>query len=53
MFRNIINFIGKQVSGNQNVKSWYTYHSDVGDESYYTAAIVKSGFDKWVTVLTS
>lgn len=45
-----INFIDKlkEVSG-EKVKDWFAYHSDEGDGAYYTANIVKSDFDKWVS----
>lgn len=45
-----INFIDKlkEVSGGK-AKDWFTYHSDEGDGAYYTANIVKSDFDKWIS----
>lgn len=45
-----INFINKlkKVSG-EKAKDWFTYHSDEGDGAYYTANIVKSDFDKWIS----
>lgn len=46
-----INFIDElqQIDSDKNVKSWFTYHSDEGDGEYYTANIVKTGFDRWIT----
>ena len=45
------NFIDKLQERNseKNVKEWFTYHSDEGDGAYYTASIVKTGFDKWIS----
>lgn len=45
-----INFIDKlkEVSG-EKAKDWFKYHSDEGDGAYYTANIVKSNFDKWIS----
>ena len=46
-----INFIDKLQERNsgKDVKEWFTYHSDEGDGVYYTAGIVKSDFDKWIS----
>ena len=38
----------KKVSG-EKAKDWFTYHSDEGDGAYYTANIVESDFDKWIS----
>ena len=45
-----INFIDKlkEVSG-EKAKDWFKYHSDEGDGAYYTANIVNSNFDKWIS----
>lgn len=45
------NFIDKLQERNseKNVKEWFTYHSDEGEGAYYTASIVKSDFDKWIS----
>lgn len=45
------NFIEKLQERNseKDVKSWFTYHSDEGDGAYYTASIVKSDFDMWIS----
>ena len=45
------NFIDKLQERNskENVKEWFTYHSDEGEGAYYTANIVKSDFDKWIS----
>lgn len=45
------NFIDKLQERNseKNVKEWFTYHSDEGDGAYYTASIVKTDFDKWIS----
>ena len=33
----------------ENVKRWFTYHSDEGDGEYYTANIIKKEFDNWIS----
>lgn len=45
------NFIAKLQERNsgKDVKEWFTYHSDEGDGTYYTANIVKYDFDKWIS----
>lgn len=45
-----INFIDrlKEVSG-EKAKDWFTYHSDEGEGAYYTANIIKTGFDNWIS----
>ncbi len=45
------NFIDKLAERNSNkdVKSWFTYHPDNGDGAYYTANIIKTGFDDWIS----
>lgn len=45
-----INFIDKlkEVSG-EKAKDWFKHHLDEGDGAYYTANIVKSNFDKWIS----
>lgn len=32
----------------KNPRNWFTYHEDEGDGVYYTADIIKIGFDKWI-----
>ena len=45
-----INFIDKlQEKFGKDVKDWFTYHSDEGDGAYYTANIIKTDFDKWIS----
>lgn len=45
-----INFIDKlQEKSEKDVKDWFTYHSDEGDGAYYTANIIKTDFDKWIS----
>lgn len=45
-----INFIDKlQEKSEEDVKTWFTYHSDEGNGAYYTANIIKVGFDKWIS----
>lgn len=45
-----INFIDrlKEVSG-EKAKDWFTYHPDEGEGAYYTANIIKTGFDNWIS----
>ena len=45
------NFIDElqKIDSDKDVKSWFTYHSDEGNGAYYTANIVKTGFDRWIT----
>lgn len=45
------NFIDKlkEKNSEKDPCSWFTYHSDEGDGAYYTANIVISDFDKWVS----
>lgn len=46
-----INFIDKLEKNNSDKKprEWFTYHADEGDGVYYTANIIKSDFDAWIT----
>lgn len=46
-----INFIEKLEENNseKNPRNWFTYHSDEGDGVYYTANIVDTAFNDWVT----
>ena len=45
-----INFIDKlQEKSGKDAKNWFTYHSDEGDGAYYTANIIKTDFDKWIS----
>lgn len=32
----------------KNPKGWFTYHKDEGEGDYYTANIIKTGFDNWI-----
>lgn len=41
------NFIDELQSRNSEAKKWFKYHSDEG--GYYTADIIKTEFDKWIT----
>ena len=45
-----VNFIDKlkEVAG-EDAEGWFVYHSDEGDGAYYTANIVKSDFNKWIS----
>ncbi|MGN0520350.1 MAG: adenylate cyclase [Candidatus Fimenecus sp.] len=45
------NFIDKLQERNptEDVKGWFTYHSDNGYGSYYTANIIKIEFDDWIS----
>lgn len=47
-YNNFIDKLQKRNSG-KAVKEWFTFHSDEGDGAYYTANIVKSDFDKWIS----
>ena len=44
------NFIDELVERNESKdpKSWFTYHFDEGNGAYYTANIIKMGFDNWI-----
>ena len=46
-----INFIKKLEENNseKNPRNWFTYHSDAGNGSYYTANIVDTAFNNWIT----
>ncbi len=46
-----INFIDKLVEENKNKKprEWFKYYKDNGEGAYYTANIIKSNFNKWVS----
>ena len=33
----------------KNPKEWFTYHKDEGEGDYYTANIIKTGFDNWIS----
>jgi len=46
-----INFIDKLEERNagEDVKSWFTYHTDEGDGVYYTADIVKKCYNDWIS----
>lgn len=45
-----INFIDKLVEEcvGKDPKSWFTEHCSISDGTYYTANIVKTGFDNWI-----
>jgi class 3 adenylate cyclase len=45
------NFIDvlKENNPNIDVESWFTYHLDEGNGVYYTANIVKSNFNNWIS----
>lgn len=45
------NFIDKLQERNskKDVKAWFAHHFDKEDGAYYTADIVKSDFDKWIS----
>ena len=45
------NFIDKLVerSKGKDPKSWFTYHADEGEGAYYSADIIKSDFDAWIS----
>lgn len=47
-YSNFIDGLQKR-NPDEDVKGWFTYHSDEGDGAYYTANIVKTGFDRWIT----
>ncbi|MDU6521125.1 adenylate/guanylate cyclase domain-containing protein [Clostridium sp.] len=44
------NFIDELVARNESKdpKSWFTYHFDECNGAYYTANIIKMGFDNWI-----
>lgn len=46
-----INFIDKLEENNseKNPKDWFTYHSDEGNGAFYTADIIKMGFNNWIS----
>ena len=45
-----INFIDKlQEKSGKDAKDWFTYHLDKRDGAYYTANIIKTDFDKWIS----
>lgn len=46
-----LNFIEKLEKENseKNPRNWFTYHSSAGDGAFYTADIVKTTFNNWIS----
>lgn len=47
-YNNFINLLVEK-DKTKDPKSWFTYHSDDKNGGYYTANIVKIGFDTWIS----
>ena len=47
-YSNFIDALKKRNEG-KDVESWFTYHSDEGEGAYYTASVIKSDFDEWIS----
>lgn len=47
-YSSFIDALKKRNEG-KDVESWFTYHSDEGEGAYYTASVIKSDFDEWIS----
>lgn len=47
-YNNFIEALKKR-NKSKDVESWFTYHADEGDGAYYTASVIKTDFDKWIS----
>ena len=47
-YNNMIDKLEKNNPG-KKPKEWFTYHKDEGEGDYYTANIIKTGFDNWIS----
>ena len=47
-YNNFIDRLKKRIEA-KDVESWFTYHTDEENGAYYTANIVKTDFDNWIS----